>query len=340
MSTYVDIKYLNLMSHRLPKFTKKGDYLWNFRCPFCGDSKKSQSKARGYVYRTKNDLFYKCHNCSKGTNLANLILEVEESLYSQYLVERYKEGTTANGRGKNVENPKFDIPKPIFIDKDIFSEFKSFRELGQHHPAVKILEQRRIPKDRFNDIYLVDKFYSWTNKLIPNKFKSLENDHPRMVIPFRDENKKIFAYQGRAFGKETPKYITIVLDQKYKKVFGIDRLDSSGSVIICEGPLDSLFLPNCIAVAQADLRLHQYKDKGTLVPDNEPRNEEIVKNIERAIDDGYKVVIWPSHIREKDINDMILSGLTSNEIIKIIKHNTFSGLTAKTKLTNWRRRDV
>ena len=293
MSTYVDIKYLNLMSHRLPKFTKKGDYLWNFRCPFCGDSKKSQSKARGYVYRTKNDLFYKCHNCSKGTNLANLILEVEESLYSQYLVERYKEGTTANGRGQNVENPKFNIPKPIFIDKDIFSEFKS-----------------------------------------------LENDHPRMVIPFRDKNKKIFAYQGRAFGKETPKYITIVLDQKYKKIFGIDRLDNDRSVIICEGPLDSLFLPNCIAVAQSDLRLHQYKDKGTLVPDNEPRNEEIVKNIERAIDDGYKVVIWPSHIKEKDINDMILSGSTSKEILDTINHNTFSGLTAKTKLTNWRRRDV
>ena len=94
MSTYVDIKYLNLMSHRLPRFSKKGDYLWNFRCPFCGDSKKSKSKARGYVYRTKNDLFYKCHNCSKGTNLGNLILEVDESLYKEYLVERYKEGST------------------------------------------------------------------------------------------------------------------------------------------------------------------------------------------------------------------------------------------------------
>ena len=115
MNTYVDVKYLNLMSHRLQRFSKKGDYLWNFRCPFCGDSKKNKSKARGYVYRTKNDLFYKCHNCSKGTNLANLVLEVDESLYKEYLVERYKEGSTANGRGGNVKNPEFNIPKPVFI---------------------------------------------------------------------------------------------------------------------------------------------------------------------------------------------------------------------------------
>jgi len=184
---------------------------------------------------------------------------------------------------------------------------------------------------------LVNKFFTWTNELIPNKFKDLTNDHPRMVIPFRDSKGKIFAYQGRAFGEEQPKYITIVLDQNEKKIFGLDRINDNRNILICEGPIDSLFLPNCLAVAQGDLRLPQYKDKGTLVFDNEPRNREIVKNIEKAVEEGYSVVIWPSDIEEKDINDMIISGLTNVEISDIIHRNTFSGLEAKTQLSHWKK---
>ena len=103
-----------------------------------------------------------------------------------------------------------------------------------------------------------------------------------MVIPFRDADGKVFAYQGRPFGEEQPKYITIVLDQNNQKIFGLDRVDDSRNIIIVENSLDSLFLPNCIAVAQGDLRLPQYKTKSTLVFDNEPRNREIIKNIEKS----------------------------------------------------------
>ena len=81
-------------------------------------------------------MFYKCHNCSKGTNLANLVREVDV-LYKEYLFERYKEGTTANGRGGHVKNPEFNIPKPIFVEKDVLSKYKTFRELGHEtHSSV------------------------------------------------------------------------------------------------------------------------------------------------------------------------------------------------------------
>ena len=60
---YIDQKYLLLVSPQLKLFKKKSDGLYNFRCPYCGDSQKSRTKARGYVFRKKNDLFYKCHNC-------------------------------------------------------------------------------------------------------------------------------------------------------------------------------------------------------------------------------------------------------------------------------------
>jgi hypothetical protein len=158
-----------------------------------------------------------------------------------------------------------------------------------------------------------------------------------MVIPFRDSNGDIFAYQGRAFGKEKPKYITIRLDESVPKIFGLDRVDTSRDIFVVEGPIDSLFIPNCIAVAQSDLRVPQYKNKAVLVPDNEPRNREVIKQIEQAVDEGYRVVVWPDYVRQKDINDMILSGMDAPEIMEIIHNNTLQGLSAKVALQTWKK---
>ena len=270
-----------------------------------------------------------------GTNLSNLIKHIDSKVHDDYILERYKEGHTATGRGGHVENPKFDIPKPVFNQKGIFENVKSFREIGKQHPAYRFIEDRKIPND--NDIYLVNQFYSWTNTLVPNKFPTLDDDHPRMVIPFRDSNGDIFAYQGRAFGKEKPKYITIILDESVPKIFGLDRVDTSRDIFIVEGPIDSLFIPNCIAVAQSDMRVPQYKDKAILVPDNEPRNREVTKQIENAIDEGYRVVVWPDYVRQKDINDMILSGMDALEIMEIIHNNTLQGLSAKVAFQTWKK---
>ena len=336
---YIDTKYISLISHRLRNFTKKGDYLWNFSCPFCGDSQTNKRKARGFVYRTKNDLFYKCHNCSHGTNLSKLIEYVDAPLHKEYVLERYKEGLTSNGRGDKtpgagIKAPKFDFKKPVF-KKSL--GLQSFAQLDKTHPAVKFLSKRMLPKDAWNDIYFCPKFFEFSNTFIENKFPSLEGDHPRMVIPFRNEDGEIFAFQGRAFGDEKQKYITIIIDKKQPKIFGLDRVDTSTKIHIVEGPIDSLFLQNGIAVAQSDLRLSQYKDKSVLIPDNEPRNKEVCRQIKKFIDEDYSVCIWPKGIKEKDINDMILSGITSAEIMSIIHSNTHKGLQAKTVFNSWKR---
>jgi len=336
---YIDTKYISLISPRLRNFTKKGDYLWNFSCPFCGDSQKNQRKARGFIYRTKNDLFYKCHNCSHGTNLAKLIEYVDVSLHKEYVLERYKEGLTSNGRGDKtpgagIKAPDFDFHKPMFKS---FDGLKKFSELEENHPAVKFLLKRALPREAWNDIYFCPKFFEFTNRYVPNKFPSLNGDHPRMIIPFRKEDGEIFAFQGRAFGNEPQKYITIILDKEHPKIFGLDRVDTSRSFYVVEGPIDSLFVQNCIAVAQSDLRVPQYKNKAVLVPDNEPRNKEVCRQIDRCIEDGYSIVIWPKGIKEKDINDMILSGKTPAEIQTIIHSNTHKGLQAKTVFNSWKR---
>jgi len=242
MQSYIDVKYVNLISPFLQQFKKKGDFLWNFRCPYCGDSKKNRTKARGFVFRKKNDLFYKCHNCGVGASLGNLIKEVDSKTYDDYILERYRKGVKTN----NPE-PEFKFDVPQFSKKGILKGLRSIAELGVDHPARTIVSDRQIPQKHWKELYLCESFYKFTNKLIPNKFPSLDGDHPRLLIPFRDEEGEVFAYQGRAFGNEQPKYITIKIQDR-DKIFGLDRVTKKEPIYVVEGPLDSLFLDNCIAV--------------------------------------------------------------------------------------------
>ncbi len=338
MNSYIDVKFVNLISSQLQQFKKKSDFLWNFRCPYCGDSQKSRTKARGFVYRKKNDLFFKCHNCGMGTTLGYLIKHIDSKIYKDYIFERYKKGVKTN----NPE-PEFKFNVPVFRKKDILKNLKSISDLSTDHPARRFIQKRLIPSESFSDLYLCESFYKFTNTVIPNKFPSLDGDHPRLLIPFRDEQGEIFAYQGRAFGNEQPKYITIKLKNE-DKIFGLDRVIKDKHIYVVEGPLDSLFLDNCIAVAGATFdrplmiegRVIE-NGKLTIIFDNEPRNKEICKEIEKTIATGRNVCLWPEYNSHKDINDMIVAGYTKYDIESQIKQFTFSGATAKLRFTTWRK---
>ena len=101
------------------------------------------------------------------------------------------------------------------------------------HPVRQWIVERKIPSQYHYLLYFAPKFYQWVNTIIENKFPSLEKDHPRLVIPFFEKN-KMFALQGRAFGDENPKYITIKLQDK-DKIFGLERVDWKKTVYVCEG---------------------------------------------------------------------------------------------------------
>jgi transcription elongation factor Elf1 len=143
MSSYIDIKYLNIISPQLQKFKKKGDNLWNFRCPYCGDSQKNKTKARGFVYQKKNDLFFKCHNCDVGTTVGKLIEYLDSKTYKDYIMERYKTGSGGT-KGTITPKPEFKFNAPVFRKKDIFKSLKSIAELDSDHPARKIVERRTV----------------------------------------------------------------------------------------------------------------------------------------------------------------------------------------------------
>ena len=172
--------------------------------------------------------------------------------------------------------------------------------------------------------------------MFPEKFQSINIDYPRLVIPFFDKSGKMFAYQGRAFGNEQPRYITLKLEENKEKIYGLERIDFDSHVYVVEGPLDSLFLDNCLAVAGADLDLiNSEPSTTTAIYDNEPRNRHTIDRMFKSVDKGYNVVVWPSDLDHKDINDMVLAGY--HDIQGFIKARTFGGLQAYLQINEWKR---
>ena len=319
----IDSKYVGLISSRLQKFKRVKPDLYNFRCPICGDSQKHKNKARGYIYVVKNNTNFKCHNCGASLSLNNFIKKIDGTLHKQYTLEKFKEGHT--GRSFVVDEPEFKFKKPVFRKK------LDLPKATENPYAKEYLEERKLNPEKF---YFTDKFKEWTNTK-KQTFDSTYRDEPRIIIPMYDRDKNLIGFQGRSLTHNSVKYITVMLEDSAPKIYGLDTIDEKLPVYVVEGPFDSTFINNSVALCGSDGDLGYLEGSDTiLVYDNEPRNREIVGRIERCIDRNQKVVIWPSNIVEKDINDMVLAG---HDVMSMIKLNTYSGLEAKIKFNTWKK---
>jgi len=342
MSLSIDSKYVRLLSHRLRNFKQKDNYLFNLSCPYCGDSQKNKTKARGYFFKKGNDLIYKCHNCGVGANIANFLKQVDGTLYKEYVLERYKSGETNNSRTANttlnISPPRFDKVKK----QAVFEHGEWLNALPSGHFCLEYAIKRQIPTTKWNKLLFTSHYKQFCDALIPNHGKQILDD-ARLVIPFYDEYNELIAVSGRALetGDKTLRYVTIrTRESNDKLIYGLDKLDKSKPVKIVEGPIDSLFLSNCVASGDANLLLVSknlpVREK-ILIYDNEPRNKEIVRMMADAIKSDEKVVIWPNTVKGKDINEMVMNGLSPDEIETIISSNTLSGLEAQTRFIFWKK---
>lgn len=342
MSLSTDTKYVRLISSRLRNFKQKKEGLFNFSCPFCGDSKKNLTKARGYAFAKGSDLFYRCHNCGISTNVGNLIKHVDQFLHKEYVLERYKSGKTNNAGVANsilqISAPKFDVVEK----RKVFEHAEWVNRLPRGHFCLDYVEKRKIPVEHHDKLLFTSHYKKFIDALVPNHEKELVDD-ARLVIPFYDEYNDLVAVSGRALetGDKNLRYVTIrTNDSQQKLVYGLERLDKNKNIFLVEGPIDSLFLNNSLASGDANLSLTAKElsiDKMTLVFDNEPRNKEIVNMMQTAIKLGHDIVIWPANVKGKDINEMVLSGISPDEIEQIISSNTFKGLRAQMNFNMWKK---
>ena len=319
----VDSKFIGLVSSRLQKFKRVKADLYNFRCPLCGDSQKHKNKARGYFYQVKTNTNYKCHNCGASLSFNNFLKQIDPTLHKQYTMEKFKNGHT--GKGFVVEEPKFEFKKPVFT-KDL-----DLPKASEVPVAKEYLEKRKLDPTQF---YFASKFMEWVNTQ-KQTFDTIRRDESRIIIPMYDTERNLIGFQGRSLVPNSVKYITVMLQENAPKIYGLDKINPDKTVYVVEGPFDSTFVKNSIALCGSDGDMAHLKGSDIVfVYDNEPRNKEILQRIERCIDRGERVIIWPRSIEDKDINDMVLSGYN---IMSILESNIYSNLEAKVKFNNWKK---
>jgi len=320
----IDSKYIGLISSRLQKFKRVKSNLYNFRCPICGDSQKHKNKARGYLYQIKTNTNFKCHNCGASLSFNNFLKQIDTTLHKQYTLEKFKEGH-AGGRNFVVEEPKFNFTKPVFKAK------LDLPKASEVPMAKEYLTKRRLDPNKF---YFARKFQEWTNKQ-KQTFDNIVRDECRIVIPLYDTNSELIGFQGRSLVPNSIKYITVMLNDDKPKIYGLEKVNEEKPIYIVEGPFDSTLVENAVAMCGSDIDIRTFGWSDYIwVFDNEPRNREINNRISKVIDRGDKVVIWPSHIMQKDINDMILSDI---DVLSVLQSSTYSGLKAKVKFNNWKK---
>ena len=319
----VDSKYIGLVSSRLTKFKRVKANLYNFRCPICGDSQKHKNKARGYLYPIKVNTNFKCHNCGASMSFNNFLKEIDPALQKQYAMEKFKEGH-AGGRNFVVEEPEFTFTKPEFSAK---LDLPKCSEVEQ---GRIYLENRKLDPSKF---YYAEKYVEFVNSH-KKTFDTNVKEHPRIIIPLYYE-KELIGVQGRSLLPNSVKYITTIFYDDAPKIYGLDTIRRGTPVFVTEGPFDSTFLLNSIALCGADGDVGKWGISTPVwVYDNEPRSKEITARISKTIAEGGSVVIWPSNIHEKDINDMVLAG---HDVQSIVESNVYSGLKAKLQFNTWKR---
>lgn len=334
---FTDVKFLRQIGYRLERFKeKKTNELWNCRCPICGDSSHKSNKTRGYFYVKQGTMLYMCHNCQASMSFGNFLKDFDPNLYNQYALEKFGDKTATK---KAPQVPSFQVDTSKYAtnhNTNVFDQLTSIEDLDAGHPARLYVQERMIPEKFWSTLKYAPKYIHWAAKHT-DKFhvEKGTKDHPRLIIPWFNFQGEPTGYSARSFGRPDPKYYTIPLAEE-KGFCGLDRLDLDKRIYVLEGAIDSLFLPNSVAVSTS--ALWKFESDGldvVYIPDRDIRNKEIMKIVKKMVDDGKQVCMLPDDLPGKDLNDFVKNGLSSAEIADIINHNVYQGLSAQMHFTKW-----
>lgn len=315
-------------------FKRTNSYTWNGRCPLCGDSQKNKSKKRGYIYNFGQTLNYACHNCGASTSFEKFLKNQNEVLYREFKLETLKDSGQAVKEIDDLSKYKTKIPENL---KSSWLELMT--PVSEDAEVVKYLKSRQIPESKWNCLYVTDTYRELVNGLanlygVDLSETKIPNDR-RLVIPFVRDGAPSYI-QGRTLTDSSIRYITTQLLNDFK-IFSSSKVDESKDIFVFEGPLDSLFIENSCATADADLKKAAQvypKNKLVLCFDNEPRSHIACSKIESALREGYRVVI-PSYSEEyKDINEAFKAGI---DVQRICEQYQFAGASGLLQLGKWRK---
>ncbi len=350
---WIEEKYIHLLQPRLEKFERKAPGYYNFRCPLCGDSQKNKRIKRGYLKLLDEGTgyFYSCFNdaCSIRKMSFNSFLsrydpQLHDSFRKECLLERYEKPR----RRVKTTKEKATLARPTSyydIKNTPLASLEKISALPLSHPARREIERRKIPPTMHWKIFYCADFSKWVNSFMPE-----ENGKPKMnpdlkeeriVIPLLDENKKFFGAQGRSLDPNNKiRYISIIADKSRPKLYGLDTCDLTKEYFVLEGPFDSMFVDNSVALLGSSQGF-AWNGNEVFIFDNEPRHPDILRVYHGKIQNGHKIMIWPDWIKSKDINDVILSGEVAHaDLMKMIRENVVQGLAAELRFRDWAKADM
>lgn len=336
MSVWVEQEFAERILCNYGQFRKVSinPFKLNCRCPVCGDSATDEFKARFWAYEYQGSIMVHCYNCDVSMGIRTFIKEYDEPMYREMLLEISKSNGFNRPKVQSVIIKKAapvieQIPYSVRLDT-----------LPKNHPIIKYVQGRKIPEYQWNRLYFTGEWPKLCNHVKPGTYKKEPKEY-RLVIPIYNADGKMESFQGRALTPDAPqKYITIKSSDDATKIYGVDRIDPSQTVITLEGPLDSLFIKNAIAITGGSLDLDSVPFKGNRVwaMDHEPRHPDTIKRMERLIEAGEKVCFWLNcPWNEKDINEMIKEGAKPDELRQFILDNSYSGNMARLKLKQYRK---
>jgi hypothetical protein len=238
----------------------------------------------------------------------------------------------------NFKKPTQEDLYPISAIRPKSYNFQYLVDLPEEHKAVQYVIDRKIPKEKWDDIGYTDDMGKLAEEF-DESYKDRFSKEDRLVVVIRNSS-GICGFQCRTFSKKTKRGMKYFTLKKEKELcyYGLDKVDLTKKFYILEGPINSMFIQNAIATLGSSnfTQVHEKIDdtNAVYVLDNEPYKKETVQLLEKLINMKKTVCIFPENITEKDINDMVSAGLDAK---KLIDQNTYSDLKAKLVLTKWKK---
>lgn len=348
-TTQLDIEYITTISTSLSLFKwRRQGKVAACRCLICGDSKKDPTKTRLFFFEDDDGtgFQYHCKNCGASGSLWYFLKEYFPDKYQQYKFEKMRrDGRTYAQKADRIKSIPLELEEekpPVIAPQKPVETLLTLDKISRDHPAVQYALGRGIPERALQRIVFAPNFQEWCDEHI-GETEGFVRPDPRLVFVMRKANGEIFGAQGRVFYpiEERYRFCTAKKEnENHFKVFGLETVNTTLPLFSVEGVVDSLFVPNCIAMAGGDPAPEVI---GTCpgqdhywVGDNEPRAKDTVHRMQKAIDFGFKVCFWNIGTQYKDINDMVhKGGYTPKSIVEHIIKNSYSGARAKLAMSKW-----
>lgn len=307
------------------------------RCPVCGDSATDKTKARFWYYHHQGTPFVNCFNCAYTKPFEWFMKEYYPALHDKWML-----ASLESRKEFEIKEPELPKTAKLIVNELKFSQ--CLTSLPEAHPVISYVKSRKIPKEQWHRLWFTSQWQELVNSVKEFTYK-IPKPEPRLVIPIFNKSGQIESFQGRALRSDAnAKYLTIKASEESTKIYGQDRIDDSEPVLVLEGPIDTLFISNSIAITGGSLDLDSVPYKGNRIwaLDNENRHKDSMRRLKNLIDAGETVAFWDkAPWQSKDINDMVKDdGATGDQIKQYLIDNAEDGLMAQLRFTEYCKIDV